>query len=259
MTPVPLAVIPAAGRARRWRPLSHYIPKEMLPVGSRPLIHHLLHTLHEVGIREVIAVLHEDKPLLADYLRERMAGIPRVHVMYQRERTGVIPAVSRALQDRTPRYPVLVAYPDNFFPAGPTGFPDFLNAARQHGATLLAFVPLTETVQQTAGASAPWDIKQGKDHLLYPQSVGEKGREWRPHSAWRAVGLWALHPKDLPLLHSLAGLAVHAGREVDDVDFFRELLRRKRLLGYRFQAPVVDTGNPKGYIQAWKHFLERHP
>ncbi len=259
MAPISLAVIPAAGRGRRWHPMSRYIPKEMLPVGTLPLIHHHLRILHQVGVQEVIVVIHEDKPLLAEYLGTRSTGMPIVHVIYQTQRNGVIPALSQALKPHQPRRPVLVLYPDNFFPEGPQGILEFIETAVEQDKTLLAFVRLTEALFRASGASASWDLQEGPSPLLYPRSLGAKGREWRPSSPWRAVGLWALHPEDLPLLHQMARPAPGARQEIDDVDFFRQLLGQQRLMGYAFPYPVIDAGNPRGYILAWKAFLEKNP
>jgi len=48
------AMILAAGRGKRMRPLTDHTPKPLLPAGSRRLIeHHLVH-LAEAGIREVV-------------------------------------------------------------------------------------------------------------------------------------------------------------------------------------------------------------
>ncbi len=258
MARVSLAVIPAAGRGKRWRPLSRYIPKEMLPVGSQPLILHLLRSLHQVGVSEVIAVVHEDKPILAEFLAARGMAIPHVHVMYHDQRDGVLPAIARALQDEHPRTPVLVVYPDNFFVTGARGLERFLEAVQQSEQTLVAFVRLTEELLQVSGAWAAWDVRPAprRPHFLEVMSVGEKGM-WRPRSPWKSIGLWALHPRDLPVLRRLVTTWPADRGELEDVYLFRELARQRRLLGFVFPDPVIDAGNPRGYILAWKKFLER--
>ncbi len=256
MARVALAVVPAAGEGKRWRPLSAYVPKEMLPVGHFPLIHHALHLLHRLGVAEVVVVTHEEKALLADYVADRNLGGPHVHVVYQERRSGVIPAVARALRDKEPRTPVLVLYPDNFFPEGPRDLDRFVEAALHTDRTLLAFTRLTEELLQSSGLWAGFDLLRSRptqEGFLEISHVGEKGG-WRPQSPWKSVGLWALHPRDLPVLRQLARM--ESPTEIEDVHLFRELALRHRLLGFALRVPVVDAGNPQGYILAWKKFLE---
>lgn len=52
------AMILAAGRGERLRPLTETIPKPMIPVSSEPLIVHQLKWLKRAGIRDVVVNLH---------------------------------------------------------------------------------------------------------------------------------------------------------------------------------------------------------
>lgn len=48
------AMILAAGRGERMRPLTDRTPKPLLPVGGKPLIQHLIECLAEAGFRELV-------------------------------------------------------------------------------------------------------------------------------------------------------------------------------------------------------------
>ncbi len=52
------AMILAAGRGERLRPLTNRIPKPLAPVGGKPLILHQLHWLAEAGFHDVVINLH---------------------------------------------------------------------------------------------------------------------------------------------------------------------------------------------------------
>jgi N-acetyl-alpha-D-muramate 1-phosphate uridylyltransferase len=55
MSPVPLkALVLAAGRGERMRPLTDHTPKPLLPVGGRPMIEWHLLALAAAGVREVV-------------------------------------------------------------------------------------------------------------------------------------------------------------------------------------------------------------
>jgi N-acetyl-alpha-D-muramate 1-phosphate uridylyltransferase len=48
------AMILAAGRGERMRPLTDRLPKPLLPVGGQPLVVHLIHALARAGFRDLV-------------------------------------------------------------------------------------------------------------------------------------------------------------------------------------------------------------
>ncbi|MYE13892.1 MAG: nucleotidyltransferase family protein [Gammaproteobacteria bacterium] len=91
------AMILAAGRGERLRPLTERMPKPMIPIAGAPLIVHQLRWLRRAGIEEVVVNLHH----LGDQL-ESHVGSGRdlgVRVHYSREETllGTGGGVKRAL------------------------------------------------------------------------------------------------------------------------------------------------------------------
>jgi UTP--glucose-1-phosphate uridylyltransferase len=51
------AVIPVAGLATRIQPIARSVPKEMLPLGDKPMLHHVVEELVNGGIQHIIFVL----------------------------------------------------------------------------------------------------------------------------------------------------------------------------------------------------------
>src|SRR5215472_14585514 len=76
-----LAVIPAAGLGSRFLPASRAVPKELLPLGTRPLVHHVLDEVERAGFDRAAIVVSPAKaairayfapdPALEGLLRER--------------------------------------------------------------------------------------------------------------------------------------------------------------------------------------------
>jgi UTP--glucose-1-phosphate uridylyltransferase len=60
-------VIPAAGLGVRFRPLSRIVPKELLPMGSTPLIHHALEEADRAGFEQAVVVLSPTKSSIREY------------------------------------------------------------------------------------------------------------------------------------------------------------------------------------------------
>jgi UTP--glucose-1-phosphate uridylyltransferase len=61
------AVIPAAGLGTRFLPMSRAIPKEMLPLGEWPVIHHALIEAEAAGFRQAIIVISPAKRAIRTY------------------------------------------------------------------------------------------------------------------------------------------------------------------------------------------------
>ena len=77
------AMILAAGRGERLKPLTERIPKPMIPIGSEPLIVHQLRWLHRAGIRDVVINVHH----LGEQVERGLGGgaDQGVRIRYSRE------------------------------------------------------------------------------------------------------------------------------------------------------------------------------
>jgi UTP--glucose-1-phosphate uridylyltransferase len=65
------AVIPAAGLGTRMLPITRSVPKEMLPVGRKPMIQHVLEEAVLSGLEQVCIVIREGKEIIKDYFCQR--------------------------------------------------------------------------------------------------------------------------------------------------------------------------------------------
>ena len=60
-------VIPVAGLGIRMLPATKEVPKEMLPVAGKPIIHHIVNEAIESGFSEIIFVSHKSKESVEKY------------------------------------------------------------------------------------------------------------------------------------------------------------------------------------------------
>lgn len=61
-------VILAAGKGSRLYPVTHLIPKPLLPMANRPTLHYAIDRLKEIGITEVCVVVGENEPQMREAL-----------------------------------------------------------------------------------------------------------------------------------------------------------------------------------------------
>src|SRR5438552_1123528 len=90
--PIRHAVIPAAGLGTRLLPLSRALPKEMLPVGRRPVLEYILDELRAAGIERALLVISEAKEAIRQYFGAGGAGL-RLDYAIQPEQRGLGDAI----------------------------------------------------------------------------------------------------------------------------------------------------------------------
>ena len=61
------AIVPVAGLGTRLLPTTKSLPKEMLPVGRLPVVHHVVEELAAAGIRQILFVTGRGKSAIEDY------------------------------------------------------------------------------------------------------------------------------------------------------------------------------------------------
>lgn len=62
-----IAVVPVAGLGTRLLPLTKTQPKEMLPVGRKPVVHHIVEELIENGIDQILFITGASKTSIENY------------------------------------------------------------------------------------------------------------------------------------------------------------------------------------------------
>jgi len=87
------AVILAAGEGKRLRPLTHAMPKAMVPVANRPILEYIVRALEKNGIREIIVVVGYKKEQVIRHLNS--LDIP-VKVVVQERQLGTAHALKCA-------------------------------------------------------------------------------------------------------------------------------------------------------------------
>jgi len=110
-----LAILPAAGFGSRLRPLTDIVPKELLPLGRRPVFDWILQELEAAGIRKAVGVLSPSK--LAIFQRRYGSRFGQVEMdwVVQPEMRGLGDAIRCARNAASDFRSVLVALGDAVF------------------------------------------------------------------------------------------------------------------------------------------------
>ena len=63
------AIIPAAGLGTRFLPVTRVVPKEMLPVGSKPALELIVDEARSAGADDITIVISHGKELIREYFK----------------------------------------------------------------------------------------------------------------------------------------------------------------------------------------------
>lgn len=134
-------MIPAAGRGKRFVASGITSPKELLPLGGKPLIGHAIEEAKRAGFDAAIVVVSPAKEPLRRYLTDNDHPIP-VEVVVQPQPLGIGDAVLRCWREE----PLGVLLPDDVVLAN-DHWTELIELNRQSGAAVLSVrsVPMEST------------------------------------------------------------------------------------------------------------------
>jgi len=103
----------AAGKGMRLHPLTLALPKEMIRVGTRPVIEHAVLALKAGGIKDILIVVGRKKEAIMDYLGSGERLGVEVYYRVQEEPRGTADAVNHG-RDFVGQEDFVVIYGDNY-------------------------------------------------------------------------------------------------------------------------------------------------
>jgi UTP--glucose-1-phosphate uridylyltransferase len=251
------AVVPCGGLGTRLHPITRWLPKEVLPVALRPVLHWTFDEAADAGLLRAIVVTNPHKPLL-EVVARSYAGPLDLEFVPQDHPRGLGDALLRA-RDNLAGSPFVTVLPDNLF-SGPNPTAAVLETHRR---TSLATVLLTEITREeaaTKGATGRASARPEPDGTLRVTEIADKGKG-RFDTAGEAVAVTPIgrmvFPGGIMEAFEELGRSLPAGVELDDVPVMQRLARQGALAGVVNSARFYDVGVPEGYRDAVAAFPPR--
>lgn len=244
------AVIPAAGVGTRMLPVTKVVPKELIPVGTKPALQWVIEEAVDAGLQDLVIVVNERKRLLREYLTPLDRGDPLsdYETMLELERllrrveiTFVIQPAPLGLSDAILRCrecigsePFALLLPDNVFLSARS--PVTSRLVRLHARTGQSCIALWRArgaglsdgaVIGTCNADSTWSVSG----VLRKGDVRGRATDLRP------LGRAVLEPRAFDFLQS----AVPSG-ERDEVAALNSLAQERRLIGLLVEEELVHIG-----------------
>lgn len=275
------AVIPAAGLGSRLLPLTKATPKEMLPVGDKPVIEHTVRELVASGITDITIVVSGGKSLIQEHFRpnpalvgqlradgkaayadavEEVAELARRgHITYLDQHgpygngTPVLNA-ARNFGDE----PMLVLWPDDVFVADVPRAQQLIRAYEATNCPVLALMPMDPGDSQRYGVPV---VKEDLDDgLLRITGLVEKPKPADAPSAFAAIGGYVVTPGIIDELREQTKRWYERREgEIYLTDAINAYAAGRAVYGQVIQGRWYDTGNPADYLVAQMAFALAHP
>ncbi|MBI2082648.1 MAG: UTP--glucose-1-phosphate uridylyltransferase [Deltaproteobacteria bacterium] len=241
------AVIPAAGLGTRFLPITKVIPKELLPIGTKPAIQYVVEEAVEAGIEEVIIVSHRSKPAIENYFKLD-PSFSQIQFVYQEEPRGLGDAVLCA-QRRVGDDPFVVLLPDVIIAEKKSGADQLLQATQEKytWGVLLREVPKSETA-----AHGIVGVKKIGEGLFEVSQAVEKPRPETAPSNLTIFGRYLFTPEVFSLIERSQPTALG---EIQLTDAINLLAQRTVGLGVVCRGACFDVGIPEGLLKASTYFL----
>ena len=267
------AVLPAAGWGTRFLPISKAIPKEMLPLGAKPVIQYAVEEAVAAGCDEIAIVINRSKECIRRYFEpdialeailqaagkcaeletlRQPAALARFHFIYQPEMRGLGDAVCLA-REWVGGEPFAVLLADTVI-AGPSPLTRMVETLRRTGRSCVALEPCQTDRVQRYGIAGGRALETG---------IFELDRMEEKPSLEQAPRLIAADGSELPF-HAFAARYVFTpaifdalatcqpGRngEIQLTDAMRTVLAAEGFHGVPLQGRRLDIGNPRGLLEA---------
>ena len=257
------AVIPAAGLGTRMLPASKAVPKELLPLVDRPMIHYIVEEALDAGITQFIIVTSSGKEALADYfdpseeierlladrgLDDPAAALARLRrdaefvFVRQHEQLGLGHAVA-VTRNAVGDEPFAVLLPDDIVVSAQPAIGQLVDVANEREASVVAVEAVPAERVSAYGVIDPEPVS-GRVYRV--RAVVEKPPLEEAPSDLAIVGRYVLTPD---VFGALGRLTPGAKGELQLTDAIAMLIEASGVYGCRFQGDRYDAGNPLGLVQ----------
>ena len=246
------AVIPCGGLGRRLRPITQWVPKEMLPVGLKPLLYWALDEAAGAGLLRVVLVVNPHKPVVEAAARQYQGPL-ELEFIPQPAFRGLGDALLCA-QEALAGSPFVLLQPDQLFD-GPNPTSTLLAG---HRVSRLPTVLLGDVAEQDAehvGAFGRATTEPLEDDVVRVTQLEGRGSSQARFDTGGAASALAplgrvVFPGDIFGAFEEAAGVLPSGAELDDRPVLQRLAAQRRLAGVVTTARCYDIGVPEGYKDA---------
>lgn len=266
MKKITKAIIPAAGLGTRMLPISHAVPKEMLPIVDLPAIYHLVEEAANSGITDILVITNRDKDAMEDFFdlsieygnaltlkgkteeAKRLydiANMANVYFLRQKETKGLGHAVGRA-RSFVGDEPFVVMYGDDIVFSETPVCRQLMDVYEKYGKAVVGVKPVPKEDLRKY-CSLKVDAVRGESRVTYCTDMIEKPEAGKEFSNLSILGRVLLTPEVFDIIDKLAP---GAGGEIQLTDAMAKMARESGVYALEFEGERFDMGSKLGFLKA---------
>ena len=268
-------LFPAAGYGSRFLPATKAIPKEMLPILTKPLLQYAVEEALVAGVRNMAIVTGRGKRAIEDHfdnafeLEHQLRGTSKEHYLEeikkvielstftyvrQREMLGLGHAIltGKALIGNEP-FAVILA--DDLCVSDDNNFLlEMIKTYEEYKCSIIAIeeVPINQVHKYGIINSLP---VSGKNNIYRVTDMIEKPNKEDAPSNMAIIGRYILTPDIFEILQDLKP---GKGGEIQITDALLTQAKQGKVLAVKFEGDRFDCGDVNGYVKAINYFAKKH-
>ncbi len=272
--PVRKAIIPAAGLGTRMLPISHAVPKEMLPIVDLPAVAYLVEEAVNSGITDILIITNRDKDAIEDFFDyapeyearlsasgktkeiarlRAIADRANIYFIRQKEAKGLGHAVGKA-RNFVGDEPFCVLYGDDIIFSETPASKQLIDAYNAYGRAVVGVKPVPKEDLRRYCSLKAEPLPGVKDAFLCEDMI-EKPAPGEEFSNLSILGRVLLTPAIFDLIDALKP---GAGGEYQLTDAMRELARTEGVTALIYEGTRYDLGSKLGLQMANVAAAVRH-
>ena len=266
MKKITKAIIPAAGLGTRMLPISHAVPKEMLPIVDLPAVYHLVEEAVKSGITDILIITNRDKDAMEDFFDlsieyghaltskgktaqaeelYRIANMANIYFLRQKETKGLGHAVGRA-RSFVGDEPFVVMYGDDVIFSETPVCRQLMDVYEKYGKAVVGVKPVSwEAIRKYSSLKV--DAVDGETNVTYCTDMIEKPKEGEEFSNLSILGRVLLTPDVFDIIDALEP---GAGGEYQLTDAMAKMARNGGIYSLEFEGERFDMGSKVGFLKA---------
>ncbi len=264
-------LFPAAGYGTRFLPATKAVPKEMLPILTKPLLQYGVEEALSAGITNMAIVTGRGKRAIEDHfdnafeLESQLSGTAKDHYLkeikeiinkstftYVRQKQML--GLGHAILTGEPLIgdePFAVVLADDLCDSGENSvISQMIEIYNQYQCSIVAIeeVPMSQTNKYGIIAG---NLVDNSNNTYQVSDMVEKPEEKDAPSNMAIIGRYILTPD---IFNTLKNVKPDKSGEIQITDALKIQAKQGKVIAYKFKGRRFDCGSIKGYLEATNHF-----
>ena len=267
-------LFPAAGFGTRFLPATKAVPKEMLPILTKPLLQYGVEEALSAGITNMAIVTGRGKRAIEDHfdnayeLESQLSGTSKEHYLkeikevikkstftYVRQKQML--GLGHAILTGEPLIgdePFAVVLADDLCDCADDGvISQIIEIYNQYQCSVVAIEEVSMNQTSKYGIIAGKPIEDSNDTYLVTDMI-EKPSEKNAPSNMAIIGRYILTPD---IFNILKNIKPDKNGEIQITDALKIQAKQGKVIAYKFKGRCFDCGSVKGYLEATNHFANK--